>query len=262
MSDLVFLSASRANIGDCVAVAVQYGLGIELMAFAFPDVLDGDWHGLLTGYRALLQPVALRTMHGPFFDMSPGSLDRRVNALVMSRFRQALDIAADLAVQTVVLHANFIASLRTADYRNGWTQRNIDFFSELTPYAAERGVTIALENMWEFDPHIIVDVLSGVEHPSLRACLDIGHAHLFSAMPLAHWLAVVSPYLAHIHLNNNDGQVDIHRALDNGVLDYAQILPALRALPIAATMTLEMDKVEDMVASLKYFELAQGRNAS
>lgn len=255
MSDLVLLSASRANISDCVALAGQHGLGIELMAFAFPDVLDGNWRGLLAEYRALLKPVARRTMHGPFFDMAPGSLDSRVNALALSRFRQAIDIAAGLAVETVVLHANFIASLRTADYRDGWTRRNIHFFAGLAPYAAERGVTIALENMWEFDPEIIVDVLRGVDHPSLRACLDIGHARLFSAMPLSHWLAVTAPHLAHVHLNNNDGLVDVHRALDTGVLDYAEILPMLRALPTAVTMTLEMDSVEDMAASLSYFDL-------
>ena len=239
----------------CVALAEQHGLGIEMMAFAFPDVLDGDWRGLVTEYKALLAHVPLRAMHGPFFDMSPGSLDRQVNALVMARYRQALDIAAELAVQTVVFHANFIASLRTSEYRAGWTKRNVAFFAEIAPYAAERGVTIVIENMWEFDPAIIVDVLREVDHPSVRACLDVGHAHLFSAVPLEQWLEVAGPFLRHIHLNNNDGLVDVHRALADGVLDYADILPQLRALPNAVTMTLEMDRPDDMAASLPYFEL-------
>lgn len=238
-----------------MALAERHGLGIEMMVFAYPDVLDGDWHARAAEYKTLLEPIALRTMHGPFFDMSPGSIDRQINALVMARYRHALDIAAELAAQTIVFHANFIASLRTADYRDGWTRRNVAFFSELAPYAAERGVTIAIENMWEFDPAIIVDVLRGVNHPALRACLDVGHANLFSAMPFEDWLAVVGPYLAHVHVNNNDGLVDVHRALADGVLDYARVLPQLRAQAPEATMTLEMDTVTDMEASLGYFEL-------
>lgn len=251
----MLLSASPANITTCVDLALRRGLGIELMAFAFPDVLDGDWRALVTAYRALLAPVPRRSMHGPFLDMSPGSMDKRVNALVMARYRQALDIAAELSIPTVIFHANFIASLRTDSYRSGWTKRNVAFFSELAPYAADRAVTIAIENMWEYEPSIIADLLRAVDHPNVRACLDVGHAHLFGEAPIAHWLVALTPYLAHVHLNNNDGRVDVHCALADGVIDYALILPALLALPSEPTMTLEMDRVADMEASLPYFDL-------
>ncbi|MFN8377924.1 MAG: sugar phosphate isomerase/epimerase family protein [Anaerolineae bacterium] len=255
MSDRVLLSASPANIRDCVVLAETYGLGIELMTFAFPDVLDGDWRSVVQEYRTLLAAIPLRTMHGPFFDMSPGSIDRKVNALVMSRYQQALDIAAELHVGTVVFHANYIASLRTEAYRTGWTRRNIAFFSELAPYAAERGVTIAVENMWEYEPTITADLIRGVDHPAVRACLDVGHAHLFGEVPYDDWVSLIGPVLAHVHLNNNDGQVDVHCALDDGVLNYGAIVPELRALPVPPTMTLEMDSTTDMAASLRYFSL-------
>jgi sugar phosphate isomerase/epimerase len=224
------------------------------MTFAYPDVLDGDWRAVVREYRALLATVPLRAMHGPFFDMSPGSPDRRVNALAMDRYRQALDIAAELSVSTVVFHANFIASLRTPEYRTTWTQRNVAFFAELAPLAADFGVVVAIENMWEYEPAIIGDVIRGVGHPALRACLDVGHAHLFGQAPFHDWLTELGPVVTHMHLNNNDGVLDVHRALPDGVLDYAAILPQLRALPYPPAMTLEMDRVADMAASLPYFE--------
>jgi sugar phosphate isomerase/epimerase len=256
VADRVLLSANPTNIQNCVELALQHDLGIEVMAFAYPDVLDGNWRTLLDEYKRLFAPVrGMISMHGPFFDMAPGSLDKRINELVSNRYCQAIDIGEELGAQIIVFHANFIASMLNDDYRYGWQKRNATFWVEIAEYARAHNITVAVENMWEFDPDIIVDVLKMVNHPNLRACLDIGHAHLFSKVPFDVWLATVEPWLVHVHINNNDGKLDIHRALPDGVLNYAQILEEIRSLPNPPSMTLEMDKVEDMVASLPYFEV-------
>lgn len=253
----VLLSAWPRNAQAVAALAAEQGLGVELLTFALPEVLDGDVAAALDSARALLAPVpGMIALHGPFFDMSPGSVDGRVNALTMLRYRQALDIARQLGARLVVFHANFIAALKTAEYRSGWQKRNVAFFREVADYAAECGVIATIENMWEFDPDIIGDVLAGVDHPYLRACLDVGHAHLFSDVPFARWLETMQPWLAHTHLNNNEGALDIHRAFPDGVLDIGPILAALRALPTPPSMTLEMESTDDMLASLQYLRLA------
>ncbi|MDX2137835.1 MAG: sugar phosphate isomerase/epimerase family protein [Chloroflexota bacterium] len=258
MADTVLLSASPDNIEACVALATEHGLGIELMAFAYPACLDNDWQAVVSHYKALLAPVRDHlTMHGPFFDMSPGSLDARINALTAERYRHALRIAAELQVKIVVFHANFIAAIRTEEYRRGWQERNVVFWGGLAEEAQRLGVMIAVENMWEFDPFIIGDVLRKVEHPHLRACLDVGHAHLFSDTPFGTWLETLAPYIIHVHINNNPGDSDMHQSLVNGVLDYRTLLPRVRALPHQPSLTLEMDTVADMRASLPLLELAR-----
>lgn len=258
MADRVLLSASPTNIQDCIQIALQHDLGIEVMAFAYPDILDGNWRGVLDDYKRMLAPVrGMITMHGPFFDMSPGSLDNRINELVASRYHHAIDIGEELGAQIIVFHANFIAAILNDDYRTGWHKRNVVFWEAIADYASRHNITVAVENMWEFDPDIIVDLLKAVNHPNLRACLDVGHAHLFSKVPFETWLSTVEPWLVHAHINNNDGNLDIHRALPDGVINYAEMLEELRSLPNPPSMTLEMDKVQDMVASLPYFELAR-----
>jgi len=253
----VLLSAWPRNAAAVAALAAEHGLGVELLTFALPDVLDGDLPAAVAAARHLLAPVpGMIALHGPFFDMSPGSVDARVNALTMQRYRQALEIAQQLGACVVVFHANFIASLKGAEYRSGWQQRNTAFFRELADFAGECGVTAAIENMWEFDPEIIGEVLAAVDHPHLRACLDVGHAHLFSTVPFTRWLDVLRPWLVHTHLNNNEGVLDIHRAFPDGVLDYAPILAALRGLPAPPSMTLEMESTDDMLASLPYLHLS------
>jgi hypothetical protein len=44
--------------------------------------------------------------------------------------------------------------------------------------------------------------------------------------------------------------------LHDGVLDYDYVLDLIRALPNQPTITLEMDNVEDMKASLSYLHLS------
>lgn len=256
MTDRVLLSAGPHNIEGCVALARERMLGIEVTAFSYPDLLDADWQATVERYRPLLADVpGPLALHGPYFDMAPGSLDRRVNQVCMERYQHAIRVAQDLGAGIVVFHANFIASLKNASYRASWQQRNVDFWGYMAQYACQHDVVIAVENMWEFDPDIIGDVLKLVDHPNLRACLDIGHTHLFSDVPLADWLAALGPYLIHIHLNNNDDVTDTHQALQDGAIDYRAILPTLRALPNPPTLTLEMDSLEDMRRSLALLDL-------
>ena len=258
MTDQVLLSASDRNIEDCIRLAQEYQLGIELMVFAFPHILDGDWQGTIARYRQLLQPIKLRTMHGPFMDMAPGSPDRRINALCYERYQHAIRIASELEIPLIVFHANFIAAIHNIEYRTGWHQRNLDFWSPLADYSQQYGVTVAVENMWEFDPDIIGDLLKEINHPNLRACLDLGHANLFGeAVIFDHWLSALGELIVHTHMNNNDGKIDIHMGFDHGVLDYHQLLPQIRALPAHPTMTLEMDEVDFMKASLPFMDLVK-----
>jgi sugar phosphate isomerase/epimerase len=187
--------------------------------------------------------------------MAPGSIDDKVKFLTMARYEQAVRIASDLGAKIVVLHANFIAAIRTEDYRRTWQSRNIDFWGRLGDFAERHSITLAIENMWEFHPDIIGDVLRAVEHARVRACLDVGHAHLYSEVSFDMWLSRLGPYVVHLHINNNPGDLDFHQGLHQGVLDYRSLLPRLRALPHTPSMTLEMDTVSDMSESLELLEL-------
>jgi sugar phosphate isomerase/epimerase len=229
---------------------------MEIQAFAYPDVLDGDWEALVNHYRkALVVLPGERAMHGPFIDMASASPDQLIRAVVRQRIKHALEIATRLEAKTVVFHANFIAAIRSESYRQEWLGYQIDFWTPMAEYAAQLGITLALENMWEFDPQIIGELLRTVNLPSLRACLDVGHASLFSDIPLASWLDVLSPYLVHTHLNNNLGQVDEHRAFDDGVIDYRLVLSTLRALPRPPAFSLEITEPEAIQRSLHYLHL-------
>jgi sugar phosphate isomerase/epimerase len=100
-----------------------------------------------------------------------------------------------------------------------------------------------------------------VNHPALRTCLDVGHAHLFTdpQYTFEYWLRTMEPWLTEIHMNNNNGILDEHHGFDwqRGVLDYQQILPKIRSVNPELDLVLEMDLVEDMRDSLYYFRIEE-----
>lgn len=260
MIDQVLLSAGITNIDECISLANERGLGIEVMAFAYPHILEGDWEALIAEYKHKLAGVSGPiTLHGPFMDMVSGSPDPRINQVCFERYMQAIEIAAKLNARTMVLHANFIGSLHNLPYRESWHKRNVEFWNRFCEQAQGFNVTVAIENMWEFDPTIIADLVSEVNHPILRACVDVGHAHLFSdpQYTLHDWLKAVEPWLVHMHMNNNNGKVDVHHAFnyDEGVLNYHEILKLVRAINQQPLIVLEMDTVQDMRESLSYLSL-------
>lgn len=260
MADRVSLSAGIDNFQECYDLALQHDLGLELMTFAYPKILDGDWQGYIQYYRLLLRNLrGPLSLHGPFFDMTSGSPDPRITDLTNERYHHAIRIAGELGIETVVFHANFIASIRNQPYRLGWHDKNMAFWGPMADFAQAHGVTIAMENMWEFDPHIIADVVRDINHSHLRVCLDVGHSYLFGdpEWSFDDWLTTLQPYLIHVHLNNNNGLMDVHHGLHNGILDYPTILNKLRALPTPPPFVLEIDDTAEMVESLPFLKLKE-----
>lgn len=264
MDDSVTIACNHKNFKDCLKLAVKHGTGLELQGFAQPDTLDGDWQAEVIRYQKAFDAAEYDgplSMHGAFLDLVSASPDRKVVALARQRYLTNLDIAHTLKAQHVVFHANFIATIRMREYREQWIKRQVEFWGELAGRAGKLDVTILLENMWEYDPALIAEVLDEVSSPHLRSCLDVGHAYLYSEVILDNWLEQLGRHLVYTHLNNNPGGVDYHLALSEGVINYADVLAKLRALPQPPVFCLEIERVDDIVRSLPYFELAQREKA-
>jgi sugar phosphate isomerase/epimerase len=256
--DHLLLTTYQRDITQHYELALSHGAGLELQVYGYDtELLDSGWRELLDQHKALLRGFENElALHGAFFDLFSSSLDKRVVALARERYMLNLDIAAELGARHVVFHTDFLPVVRNPTYRPGWTERQVDFWGPMAGEAAQRGVVIALENMWDPDPDTIIDVLDQVKSPHLRACLDVGHVYLFSDyLPLEAWVRRVSHQLVHCHINNHRGYFDEHLPLDlaGGVIDYqGEVLPLLRALPNPPSIVLEMEEIEHLERSLRY----------
>ncbi|MBI5930282.1 MAG: sugar phosphate isomerase/epimerase [Chloroflexi bacterium] len=253
----IAIACKHENFENCLALAATHGIGLEIQSFAFPPLLnDDEWEGMVAKYANQLQSFSgTVALHGAFMDMAPGSPDKSFLDVTRQRTLRDFEIAHRLNTKIVNFHANFIATIHNDDYREGWTKRMVEFYKPIAREAEKMGLCVVLENMWEFDPSIIRRVLEEVGSSALAACLDIGHSQLFSHLLLEDWLQDLNDWIAHIHINNNYGEIDEHLALDDGVLDYEKILPRLAELPRTPTIVLEIERIEDIEHSLSFFKL-------
>jgi len=257
MIDRALISVEHfGDLAEHLAVARQYGLGLELQEFSDPNVLDGDWRGLLDRYRRALKDFpGLLSMHGAYIDLVSGSPDLRLVALTRERYLHNLEIGRELGVKYIDFHANYLPLVDHPSYLPGWVERQVAFWSPLAEQAAQSGIVLLLENMWEPDPAIIVRILERVQSPYLRACLDVGHAVLYSHLPISAWIRELGGDLVYTHLHNNHGTTDEHLAFGDGVIDFPELLTLMRALQQPPLFSLELPNLTLIKDSLPYLKL-------
>ena len=137
------------------------------------------------------------------------------------------------------------------------TERNVEFFGELLPFAKSHGVKIATENMYTWDrkaDHSVADtcgdpqrftgLLDAVGDPFLVACLDIGHAEMLGSGTCApEMIRALGPErLCALHVHDNDKLHDSHQIPGSMQIDFEAVTAALRETGYRGYLTLEADQ--------------------
>jgi sugar phosphate isomerase/epimerase len=135
-------------------------------------------------------------------------------ALVKNR----IDFAADLDCGVVVMHV--LAPTDVREHEAYWSRLRRSF-DELQPYAAARGVRLALENLPEGNTAAVERLLG--EYPSdfLGVCYDAGHGNMTGDG--LDWLERVQGRLIALHLHDNDGRADCHWPPFAGTVDWPRL---------------------------------------
>lgn len=112
-----------------------------------------------------------------------------------------------------------------------------------------------LENTQEHSPCPLLILLDKLG-PEASFCLDFGHWFHYAMGRhwdnLDHWLELSAAKLSHVHVHDNNGESDQHRALGDGLIDYRKISALLRKHSLQPTMTLENHFAEDLKKSCAY----------
>ncbi len=191
------------------------------------------------------------TLHGPFQDLAPGALDDGVLAACRRRLRQAFRYVPVFKPLSVVCHLGY-EPRHYAWNREEWLARAAATWKELAAVALAHGTRVMLENVYEPDPGIFLEVLDRVRAPNLEVCFDVGHLLAFSTGDFPFWLKTLAPVIGQLHLHDNLGDMDTHQALGTGKVPLKETLDYLAGQGRRPLVTLEPHQEGSLAPSLDY----------
>lgn len=251
---MCFLVVSRAEqLEEHKRVADEYGTGFEINDFFEPDILDDESRiKELIGYYLQVGIPKNSTMHGAFLDVTVFSQDEKIRKISEQRMEQSMEIAGRLGVKGVVFHTNCNPILEGKEYDD----RVVEFTAAFLKKLLERypKLDIYLENMFDRTPDIlrkISDRLSG--YANYGVCFDYAHASIYSE-DMESFVAAISGYVKHIHINDNDLIHDLHLAVGDGMLDWEWFKDCYRQYFAGCSVLIETALAGNQRKSLEYMQ--------
>lgn len=183
-------------------------------------ILDNITKGDLDSFRNSLNYQPSLTLHAPFMDLSPGAVDQAVHQVTMDRFFQILDVAGALKPLAIVFHSGY-EKWKYALNVDIWLENSVKTWHPILEKASALGVKIAIENIFEDEPHNLRLLMEQMGSKNFGICFDTGHCNLFSKVSLEEWMEELNPYILEVHLHDNDKKSDKHLAPGTGSFDFA-----------------------------------------
>lgn len=235
---------------------------LELQDFCFAEILNGDWSGLVSEYKTLLDGYKGRMgIHGPFWGLDIANEDPEIRTLVEKRMMQGLDVVEALGATHMVIHS----PLTTWDHNNlsynpGSRDKLIDrthaTLSRVVTRAEQLGCVLVIENIEDLDPFFRSELADSFESDSVAVSIDTGHANYAHGSnggpPVDYYIHAAAERLAHIHLQDTDGHADRHWAPGEGNIAWHEVFRALAQYDNQPRLILELHDHAKVKAGADY----------
>ncbi|RQD59368.1 MAG: sugar phosphate isomerase/epimerase [Desulfonatronovibrio sp. MSAO_Bac4] len=227
-------------------------LGLDCLSM---DDLPSKWH--TEKAKAFLDKKLKVSVHMPFLDLNPGSLDKYVREASEKRLVQAVNLAQKYYPSHIIIHSGYHPGPYDDDYSR-WLNNSASTLKNVLKLS--KGIPVYLENVYEQDPTFIKDLINELDGKA-GFCFDLGHWFSFGQgeknKDLGYWLQTLAPYLKHLHLHDNFGDIDEHLGMGAGKIPFVELFAGLEFLSISPTFTLEPHSPEDLEQSLEFIRKHQ-----
>ncbi|MFH1011977.1 MAG: sugar phosphate isomerase/epimerase family protein [bacterium] len=251
--DTPFHYCAFAKAEERLARLQELGVGIEIMLddsrFLWPDIL---WEEVLGLADRLAQTGIPALLHGPFNNLNLGARDEHIRQYSRDLILRGFRVARTLASPHMVIHLGFLPQF-SPEAAEAWWRCFTESLPVILTEARLSGVTLLVENTYEDEPAIFEKIFEQFDSPALGLCLDIGHAHCYSSVPVEEWVRRFRYQIRHLHLSDNDGQSDRHWTLGTGTLNPLPVLELLARRGEQPSITLEVpfDTLEESLNSYR-----------
>lgn len=252
--DNLLIIPERDKLDAYIELADKYGVGFEYNDFFIPSVLDSDeeLESVIKTYCSANGMPKYCTSHGAFLDVTIFSDDSRIFDASDYRVEQSLSIAERLGAKGVVFHTNYIPNFIIDSYRTGWVEKNVSYWSDKLD--RHRNIDIYIENMFDTDCELLAELgerMKDREHFGI--CFDYAHAQVFGdENEIDVWVKKLSPYVKHMHINDNDFRQDLHLAVGTGKTDWCKFRDYYERYFSNASVLIEVRGMDKIINSLDY----------
>lgn len=249
--NLLHIIPDRTNIEKWVEIANEHNAAFEYDDFFNPELIDNpeEYEKTVQMYLALDRDRSRDTLHGVFYDIVVNSLDPDIRNKSIERVYLSCETAKRLGVRAVIFHTNFIVGFKNNAYRDKWVRDMTAFYKKLLDDFPT--LEIYVENMYDDSPELIRRLAESLRNERrFGICFDIAHAYLWNT-PLKEWVDELSPYIKHIHANDNHRDEDAHLPIGSGSIDWS-ILNYRQLIKNKPSLLIEVAAEERMRKSYNY----------
>lgn len=164
---------------------------------------------------------------------------------LVDMFLRSIDIAALLECKIMVVHPGSFLS----------AEENKEFYDKMLPYAQEKGVIIATENMFKWKDETETETVPSacgtaedfvhhmevITHPNFTACMDVGHASMVNCEGAPKIIRALGSHIGCLHVHDNDLFDDLHTFPFVGKMDWNEVCKALKDIGYKGHFTYEAD---------------------
>jgi sugar phosphate isomerase/epimerase len=241
-----------ANVESSLEEVGRLGFSVELQGLHDANVFCRDFESNVASIeRAFSGFSAPVTVHGPFIDLSPISDDMDIASVTRRRYEQALELARAAGASRLLFHSQCSTYIRDRSYLGDWLEKSAAYWSGWQDHLEGESMTVLIENVFEEGWEPLAALIDRLGNPRFGACLDLGHAHLFSGDATA-WIRGLASRIAHVHLHDNDGEFDLHLPPGEGAMDIPACLDGLAGLAEKPTLTVEVQSREGILRTLDW----------
>lgn len=241
---LGLINSAWAQAGRGTAFGIQQTKAIgfdSIDIFADPFDIDARERKLISTEceRVGLPIISVACVAVGLIDFNPS-----VQRFHVGRCRAYLDFCYELGARNLLLVlGEYIWERQVIPAAEQWATA-VTHLKALGDYATQLGLEIALK-LEPFQQSLLNDVpnmvtfIDEVNHPAVRANIDISHLHLAGARPEE--LRALAGKAAHVHISDCNGKVHGDLPPGRGVVDFVPYLREIAALGIDGAISVELE---------------------
>lgn len=230
------LYISTIDENNAHVLAKQHGLGLEIAEFCTPWFLDNEFDNTDPIVREKMRYTDRFVLHAPFSELFPCAIDPKVREVAAERYRQVIQVAQRYGIKKIVIHGGYNPRI----YYPIWYKEQSVLFWKAFADEIPEDMVFCLENVFEEEPEMLEEIIRQVNDSRIRMCLDVGHVHAYSKIPVFEWLEKCADIIEHFHLHNNDTSRDSHGQIMEGTIPMKEVLEMIEKKCADATLTLEL----------------------